>query len=483
MAIFEFVTELTQPRDVVFDWFGRPGALVRLSPPFGGSVRREPSDGIRVGSTAELGIGVPGSLGTMGVALGGMGLPVFPVELGWKARHTQLEEGLSFTDVMDAGPMKSWQHEHGFADAAGGGTVMTDRVTFELPRPFGNGWTDGRVLRELERIFAYRARQLTGDLAFHASMTSQPRTVAITGAAGLIGAQVRALLGGGGHRVLSLVRRPSRSDDELTWDPDAGTVDLDRLAECDVVVHLGGHPIGGRFTPATKQKIMSSRTAGTSTLARGLAAVAGDGRDRAFVVASATGYYGAQPHAGQRARGAEPVPLTEDAPAGDDFLASVCVAWEESCRPAREAGVRVVNVRTGLVLSPASGYLSRFLPLFLAGVGGPLGKEAWQSWIGIDDMASVHVRAVLDDALEGPANAVAPEPVTAAEFARVLGRVLRRPSLVPVPAVGTRVLLGEQGARELAQADQRVEPAVLRRAGFEFRHPRLEEQLRHVLGR
>lgn len=481
MADFEYRTPLPFDRERVFEWFTRPGALVRLSPPFGGSVRRESSNGIQPGATAELGIGAPGSLGLMAAALASLSSRLPRAELRWVARHVENIPGRAFADVMESGPMRSWVHERTFDDD-GAGTTMTDHVSFELPRPLANEFTERRILAELHRIFAYRERQLLADLSFHQSLGAPPSTVALSGANGTIGRQVTALLEGGGHRVLTLVRRPARGDDEISWDP-AGLVDLDRLAGCDAVVHLAGHPIGGRFTAANRRRILASRTSGTGTIARALAQLAGDGVARTLVSASAVGFYGAQPHSGERARGEEPRPLSEDSPPGDDFLADVCTAWEAACRPAREAGVRVVNVRTGLVQTPDSGVLARFLPLYLMGVGGPLGGEAWQSWVGIDDMAGIHATAVLDASYEGAVNAVAPEPVTAREYASVLGRVLHRPSFLAVPGFGPRLLLGAQGAKELAEADQRVAPTALQQGGYGFRHARLEDQLRHVLGR
>ncbi|MEE1622308.1 TIGR01777 family oxidoreductase [Zafaria sp. Z1313] len=492
MPVFEYRTTLPRGRREVFEWFERPGAITRLTPPFSGSVRRGPSDGIRPGSTAVLGIGAPGSAGLLGAAAASMASGVLPAkarpELLWHARHTDLEPGLSFTDTMDRGPLRAWTHRHLFEDAqrtgGGSGTTMVDLVEFELPavprvdRPRTGGWTEALFRRELERIFAYRERQLRADLDFHAAHSGTPRTVAVSGAGGTIGTQLCALLAGGGHRVIRLVRRRASGPDEISWDPESGRLDPAALGECDAVVHLSGHPIGGRLTPSTKQKILASRTTSTALLARTLASLAGDGRQRALVVASGIGYYGSHPH-----QTPEPEPLTEDSPAGHDFLAHVCVAWEEACRPAIVAGVRVANLRTGLVQTPAGGLLPRFLPLFLAGLGGPQGAAAWKSWIGIDDIAAAHAFAALNDAVEGPLNAVAPQPVTGTEYARVLGTVLRRPAAIPVPAFGPRLLLGTQGAHELAEADQRVAPAVLERLGFSFRHRSLEAQLRHVLGR
>jgi uncharacterized protein (TIGR01777 family) len=239
------------------------------------------------------------------------------------------------------------------------------------------------------------------------------------------------------------------------------------------VVHLAGAPIGRRFTEASKREILASRTGPTralATLAAGL-----PGGPRTFVSASAVGFYGA-------GRGDEV--LTEDSERGDGFLADVAAAWEDAARPAAAAGIRTVQVRTGIVQTPRGGMLRLLYPLFEAGLGGPLGDgTGWQPWIEIDDLLDVYLRAVTDPALTGPVNAVAPVPVRNCEYASTLGRVLRRPALIPVPPVGPRLLLGAEGARELAQASQRVSPAVLARAGHPFRYPELEGALRHVLGR
>lgn len=478
MEEFERSTSLPFPREDVFGWFARRGALVRLTPPFGGRVLREPTAGLQPGSEAEVSVLPPGSLGLAGAAFSAMGPRWARPELRWRARHVGLEPGRAFSDEMVSGPLKSWRHVHTFRDGEPDdgprATVMEDRVGYELPTVLDIPAGRRAVAAELERIFDYRARQLLADLAFGAALPAAPITVAVTGATGLIGAQVCALLEGAGHKVVRLVRRPTRTDREAFWDPEAGVLDPAVLEPCDAVVHLAGHAIGGRFTDANRHRIMESRVRGTGLIARTLATIAGDGVARAMVSASAIGYYGARPG---------PEPLTEDSPAGDDFLASVCVAWERACESAREAGVRVVNVRTGLVLTPAGGLLTRFLPLYLAGVGGPLGHDEQQSWIGIDDIASIFAAAAVDGSHEGPVNAVAPNPVTAAEFARTLGRVLGRPARVRVPNLGPRLLLGAEGARELAGADQFVVPGVLLRHGYPFRHRHLEGQLRHVLGR
>lgn len=522
MPVFEHRTHLPFPRPEVFDWFTRPGALVRLTPPFGGSVRREPSNGIRPGSTAVLGIGAPGSLGLgLGSAAGFLAgqLPFArphwaAPELPWHARHTELVPGERFQDVMDSGPLAAWRHDHIFADAViAAGTpghvqpaaaTMTDRVDYELPAGQRLGrlaqWPQRRVEAELERIMAYRRRQLLGDLEFHArhGRLSPPErhdrrahlTVAVSGAHGLIGTQLCALLTGAGHTVLRLVRPGSTaahgvgtSEHHIAWDPARGTVDRQALGRADVVVNLAGESIGGRFTERHRQAVRDSRVRGTLLLARTLAELAGDGRQRALINASAIGYYGAQASAGTRSEAAW---LDESAPAGEDFLARVCRETEAATGAAEAAGVRVVRVRTGLVLSPAGGMLQQMLPLFLLGVGGPLGvqgdRDPWVSWIGVDDVAALFAHAVQSPELTGPVNAVAPQPVRAKEFAWVLGRVLRRPAVVPVPGVGPRLLLGKEGAALMVEASQRVSAEKALASGYRFRDQTLETALRHVLG-
>lgn len=494
MHTFRHTTVLPFPRAEVFTWFTRPGALVRLTPSFLGSVIAEPGDGINPGSTASMGVGAPGGLGMwLGAALGTVqgvlpeglrSLNAVRPQLRWDALHTELVPDESFTDVMTSGPLTSWTHHHAFADGpAPGSTVMTDTVGYEMPPVPPREWAMRRFEAELGRMFAYRARQLEDDLAFHRAHPGRPLTVAVTGASGLIGTQLCALLTGGGHTVVKLVRRAPRGAGEIFWDPSTGTLDAQSLAGCDAVVHLAGHAIGGRFTAKTKDAIYRSRIQGTALLSEKLALLASDGVPRTLVSGSAVGYYGASPHdpAGHHGQPSSRA-LEESDPCGTDFLAQVCFDWEAACRPAADAGLRVVNVRTGVVQSAAGGVLQRLLPLYLAGVGGPLGRGQWQSWIGIDDIAGIFAHAVLSASLDGPANAVAPHPVTAEQYARILGGVLHRPSAVRVPAAGPRLLLGRQGAAELALADQRVSSAKVAGDGYQFRHESLGAALRHILG-
>jgi hypothetical protein len=259
--------------------------------------------------------------------------------------------------------------------------------------------------------------------------------------------------------------------DERRWQPEDPDPEL--LDGVDALVHLAGASIAGRFTAQRKREILLSRTGPTRALA--VLAAKLPGGLRAFVTASAVGFYGAD-------RGDEI--LTESSERGAGFLADVTTAWEDAASPAAAAGIRTVQVRTGIVQTPRGGVLRMLYPLFEAGLGGPVaGGAGWQPWIEIDDLLDIYLRAVTDPALAGPVNAVAPGEVRNAGYSRVLGRVLRRPALIPVPAAGPRLLLGREGARELAEASQRVRPAALTAAGHPFRYPGLDGALRHVLGR
>lgn len=434
---------LAEP-DEVFAWHSRPGAITRLMPPW------QP---VRVAREAPS-------------VRDGQAVLALPAGLRWVAGHdpASYDPPRQFADVLlpPLGDALRWRHTHMFAPARTGGTLVTDVVSTPVPP---------RVLRPL---FGYRHRQLAADLAAHArtrEVCPRPLTVALTGASGLIGSSLAALLTTGGHRVIRLVRRAPQGADEREWRPDAPDPGL--LAGVDAVVHLAGASIAGRFTDAHKREILASRTGPT----RALAALAArlPGGPRAFVTASAVGYYGSD-------RGDEI--LTEDSERGSGFLADVAAAWEDAIAPATAAGIRTVQVRTGIVQTPRGGMLRLLYPLFMAGLGGPLGDgTGWQPWIEIDDLLDIYLRAVTDPALAGPVNAVAPGEARNAEYARTLGRVLRRPALLPVPAAGPRLLLGAEGSRELAEASQRVRPATLASLSHPFRYPGLDGALRHVLGR
>lgn len=328
--------------------------------------------------------------------------------------------------------------------------------------------------RILRPMFRYRHRQLSEDLEVHrwaATQKKGPLTIAVTGSTGLVGTALCAFLTTGGHTVIRLVRRPATGSYEREWDPANPHPAL--LDGVDALVHLAGESIAGRFTETHKRAIRESRIEPTRLLAE-LAAKTHSG-PTAFVCASAIGIYGAD-------RGDEHV--TESSTFGDDYLAGVVAEWEGATAPASEAGIRVSMIRTGIVQSARGGSLKIYRPLFSAGLGGPIaGGAQWVSWIDIDDLLDVYYRALLDDRVFGPVNAVAPNPVRNADYAKILARVLRRPAILPVPALGPRVLLGSEGSKSLVEGGQFVVPAVLAEAGHHFRRTDLENSLRHQLGR
>jgi len=296
--------------------------------------------------------------------------------------------------------------------------------------------------------------------------------VIVTGSHGLIGTALVRSLEGEGHRVRRLVRGTPRGADEVRWDPAAGTIDADGLAGADAVVHLAGPGIADkRWTDARKRELRDARVDGTRLLAEALAGLSSP--PAVLVSGSAIGYYGD--------RADELLP--ETAGPGDDFLADLCVDWEAAAAPAVEAGIRVPIIRTGIVLTTEGGALDKFLPLFKLGLGGRLGSgKQWWSWITLDDEVAA-IRHLLEADIDGPVNLTAPGPVTNQELTETLGEVLNRPTMVPVPRFGPKILLGGEATETFLYASQRCVPEALTASGFEFAHADVETGLRAVLGK
>jgi uncharacterized protein (TIGR01777 family) len=295
--------------------------------------------------------------------------------------------------------------------------------------------------------------------------------VLISGASGLVGGALTCALSAIGDSPVALVRRAPRQG-EVQWNP-AEPLDPEKLAGCDALVHLAGKNVAGYWTKKFKQEIRDSRVQGTRTLADAAAeSFRRRGQPRVFVAASAIGYYGN--------RGDEV--LTEESSPGQGFLADVSQQWEAAASPAREAGLRVVHLRIGVVLGRDGGALQPMLPPFKLGLGGRIGsgKQYW-SWVALDDVIGTILFALHRDDLSGPVNVVGPEPARNEEFVRALGAELHRPTVFPLPAFAVRALLGEMGDAALL-GSARVEPAKLMAAGYQFRHPTLKEALQAALG-
>lgn len=485
-----FTQLLFHPRQRVVDWFARPGAVRRLTPGHLPMTLKREAANLRDGVTE---FGLPGGM-------------------SWVGQHDAAEyvAGHRFADYAANEPIRSlagWRHVHRFEDVRGPGedhpawwTNVIDEVTARVPR------------RMLDRVFAYRAAILEGDfgaidrlagylgdgddaaagtradsgaaesapLAPHVAddpsaeptiphpMNALPtKTIAVSGSTGTIGSELCALLSTSRHNVIKLTRGGGGEPGTRAWNPEAPAADL--LDGVDVLIHLAGAPIAGRFTKKHLAKVRDSRV-GPS---RKLAEVAAESGVEAIVSASAVGFYGSD-------RGTEN--LGEGAPRGSGPLADIVGAWEDAWQPAREAGVRVTTVRTGLVQAGGGGLLPILARVTGTGLGGKLGDgNQWMPWIALDDVLDIYHRAALDPNVSGPVNAVAPGGVDNATYTRVLAEVLKRPAAIPVPKRAPRILLGEAGARELAFANQRVVPQALTDLGHVFRFPDLRAALRHEL--
>jgi uncharacterized protein (TIGR01777 family) len=292
----------------------------------------------------------------------------------------------------------------------------------------------------------------------------------ISGSHGLVGTALIKSLEADGHEIFRLVRHAPSSDSEIEWSPDRYSIALARLKGFDSVVHLAGESIAsGRWDEEKKRKIRESRVKGTKLLSDALANLTRP--PKTLISASAIGYYGN--------RGDEL--LTESSPPGDDFLAGVCVEWENATELAAEKGIRVVNTRFGIILDSKGGALAKMLTPFRMGLGGKIGSgKQWMSWIALDDVVGAIEHVLASETVKGPVNFVAPNPVRNAEFTKTLGKVLSRPTIFPIPAFGVRLMFGEM-ADALLLSSQRVEPKMLNEAGYQFRYSVLEAALRHVL--
>jgi hypothetical protein len=452
-------TQTNVTPDALYQWHMRPGAFERLLPPW---------EDVRVlerqGEPSEPGFRVV------------LSVPLGPVSKRWVAEHRDVEPGRMFRDVQIEGPFARWEHTHRF-QKSGSGSLLEDEVLFDLPfAGLGRALGGKTAIRTLERLFRYRHETTVSDIETHRRYPALPRMkVLMTGSSGLVGNALRSFLTTGGHEVVRLVRRDqgrTTASDSRVWDPLGEVIDPAHFDAVDAVVHLAGENIAsGRWTRARKDRIRESRVRGTRLLSESMAKLVD--KPKVLLSASAIGFYGD--------RGAQT--LDEAASQGGGFLASVCQEWERATEPAERAGIRVVRLRAGIVLTPKGGALQRMLLPFRLGLGGRIGSgDSFMSWITLDEMAAVALHALATETLEGPVNAVSPSPVTNRELTSTLGRVLKRPAILPVPDFAIRTALGEM-ADELLLSSAQVTPRKLLESGYRFRYPDLEGALRHVLGR
>jgi uncharacterized protein (TIGR01777 family) len=448
-------TRIERPAEDVFAWHERPGVLERLIPPWERVEVIAQRGGLRAGGSAVV------------------RLKIGPWWVRWEADHDdRFVEGRRFCDVQRKGPFAAWEHIHGVDPEGLGACRLTDDVGYLLPGGALGRLIANRMVREkLHRTFSYRHATTAADLGLAVRYGSvRPLRILVSGASGLVGSALVPFLQSQGHQIVRLVRRPAVQADEIAWDA-RRELDPLQLRGVEAVIHLAGEGIAsGRWTEVRREAIRSTRIESTRALVNTMAAM--KQKPFVFACASAIGFYGPHPT----------LDCDEAAPQGTGFLADVCAAWESEAAVAQSLGIRTAMLRTGLVLTPAGGMLGKLLPIFSAGLGGPIGGgRQWMSWIGRDDLIGAYYHALLDQRCVGPLNAVAPEAVVNAEFARVLGRVLGRPAVFPVPAWALRAALGNM-AEETVLAGARVRPNRLVQSGYEFRHERLEPALRHALG-
>jgi uncharacterized protein (TIGR01777 family) len=443
--------------DELYQWHVRPGAFERLTPPWQAVRVLGRRGGIEDGGEVALDVRAGGGWRR------------------WVARHHDHEPGRQFRDTQVEGPFARWEHCHRFEPEGASRSYLEDEIEYALPLGRLGNWLGGAfVRRTLERTFRYRHGVTAWDLALHQKYAQgRPWKVLVTGSTGLIGSALVPFLTAGGHHVVRLVRSPAQAGvDTVTCDPAEGINDPAPLEGLDAVVHLAGEPIAARrWTAGQKARIRDSRVGPTRLLCQALSRL--QRPPRVLVAASAIGHYGDRADAW----------LDETSAPGNGFLAEVCRAWEVATAPASAAGVRVVNLRLGVVLSPGGGALAKMLTPFRLGVGGRVGSgQQYMSWVALDDVLGAIYHALATPRVAGPVNAVAPHPVTNHEFTKTLGGVLRRPTVFPMPAFAARLAFGEL-ADELLLASTRVRPRALLETGYPFLFRDLEPALRHCLGR
>ncbi|MCG8460624.1 MAG: TIGR01777 family oxidoreductase, partial [Holophagales bacterium] len=385
-----------------------------------------------------------------------------PLALKWHARHEDVRDGHGFADVQVAGPFARWKHAH-LLEGEGEACRLRDRIEYALPLQPLAGRLAGRKLRsDLEALFAYRHHTTLHDLRLHRRYDGGPWAVAITGSSGLLGSVLSSMLSTGGHRVVRVVRRRAASNDEVEWDGER-FVEPERLEGLDAFVDLAGENVaGGRWTGSRRRRIEESRGPRVAKVVRALAEL--DEPPTAYLCASAIGVHGER-----------------------GFLAGVARRWERAAERAsstvRGWGAREVRLRFGVVLDPRGGALGRIVGPFRLGAGAVPGPgDQVVSWISADDAVAAIFHALANEAVAGPVEVVAPEPVTMAELCAAVGRVMGRPVLGRVPSWLLRAALGEMAGETVFQS-LRVEPLELLEQGFAHRDPELEACLRRLLGR
>jgi uncharacterized protein (TIGR01777 family) len=435
-------------------WLARPSSSQRLLPPW---------SGIRI-TRAHRDL-VDGDVQSCSVPCG-------PVRLSWSGEYIDCQVANRFCERQLHGPYAEWEHVRRF-EAEDDGCRLQESLDYRLPLgALGRALAGPAVEYRTAMLSAWRNQRILADLARLRDYRSMPPLrVAISGTGGLVGGDLAAFLSSGGHTVLPLVRSAAPVDGGIRWDPARDEIDGEMLSSCDAVVHLGGHPIAGRWNARRRALIRDSRVRSTRLLAETLAKMSKP--PRVLVVASAIGWYGDR----------HEEYVDEMSSPGSGFMAEVCRDWEAACEPARAAGIRVVNLRIGMVLSAKGGALPALLAPYRYGLGAVLGSgEQWVSWIAIDDLVYLLHHALRSKTLRGAVNAVAPSAVRQRDLATVAGRILSHRPHLRLPG-GLLRLMGGEMAQELLLGGARVISRQLEQETFAFSSPDLEQALRWELGR
>jgi uncharacterized protein (TIGR01777 family) len=449
MAVFKQSVEVPVSVSEAFAWHERAGAFARLQAPW------EPLEVLRAPEGLAVGSGVRLRLRLLG-----------PLKMEAEFSHTHYQKDVVFVDEQVRGPFRHWRHEHRFIPIDEGRCCRLEDV-IDYRAPLGGG---AIVRKKLAQLFAYRHRIFRADMEDLAKRGApQPQTVLITGGTGFIGSALVARLQSMGHTVRILTRNPKAGAGQFHWDIGAGKCDPAAFEGVDTLIHLAGAPIASRWSAAARERILSSRTESTRLLVRALGKA--QAKPVRILQASGINYYGYD----------LANPVDESSPSGDGFLAVVCRQWEAEAEGFSSNGHSVALVRTGVVLGPQGGALAKLLPVFKAGLGGPIGRgQRMFPWVGLEDLLEMYAFLMVRPDLSGAFNAVAPETGDNAAFTRALAKVLRRPAIVPVPPFALQLAMGEM-ARETLLCDINANPVRLQQAGFAFRHSTIAKALRDML--
>lgn len=448
-------TKINAPVERVFSWHARDGAIQRLTPPWA-PLKMISRRGVGIDKGVEV---------VFKIRMGG-------IPMIWEARHTEYKENSMFKDCQVKGPFSFWEHTHRFIPTGEDETIMEDEVRFRLPfgwlsRPFY-----GFAKKEFDRMFGYRHRVLKHDLEYQ-DPDNKKKRILISGASGTIGQALVPFLKTCGHEVVRLVRKKGDlKKDEVFWDPDNNILNLEQAGYFDAVINLNGIDISrGRWTKKQKKRIIASRTGPTGLLVKKIKHL--KRKPEVFLSSSAIGYYGDR----------QDEELTEAGDNGACFIAKVCRRWENRSREAQEAGIRTVQLRIGIVLTPAGGALERMELPFKLGCGVRIADgRQYMSWISMDDLVSSILFLINTPGISGPVNLAGPNPVTNARFSKTLAQVFSRRVFFVLPKLAAKLMWGQMGMETLL-ASARVVPKKLLDNGFEFQHRHLLPALKDILGR